>query len=332
MSQMPVLINIRPTHLDGNREFLHRFEFWKSESSNFSAIKSDPMQQTATTELFLPIALGIIMLGLGLSLTLDDFKRVVQYPRAVTVALVCQMILLPVICFFLIKLSGLQAALAVGLMLLAASPGGATANLYSHLSKGDVALNISLTAINSVLTLFTLPLIVNFSLDYFMDSGQYVPMQFKKVVEVFAIVLIPVTIGMLIKSKWAQFATKMDKPVKIASALILIIIIVSVTIREKEILSAYASELGFPVLLFNVLSMGVGYFVPRWVNVEKRQSIAIGMEIGIHNGTLAIYIALSVLGNSVMSVPPAIYSLLMFFTAAVFGYFVSRKVETPKIN
>lgn len=265
------------------------------------------------------------MLGLGLSLTLNDFRRVVRYPKAVTVALVCQMVLLPAVCFFLIKFSGLSAALAVGLMLLAASPGGATANLYSHLSKGDVALNISLTAINSVLTLFTLPLIVNFSLDYFMDSGQYIPMQFKKVVEVFAIVLIPVTIGMIIKSKWEGFAVKMDKPVKIASALILIIIIVSVTIREKQVLMDYAGELGIPVLLFNLLSMAIGYFVPRLVKVEKKQAIAIGMEIGIHNGTLAIYIALSVLGNSMMSVPPAIYSLLMFFTAAVFGFWVSRK-------
>jgi BASS family bile acid:Na+ symporter len=283
------------------------------------------MQQSATTDLFLPIALGIIMLGLGLSLTLEDFRRVAKYPKAVTVALVCQMILLPILCFFLVKWSGLTPALAVGLMLLAASPGGATANLYSHLSKGDVALNISLTAINSVLTLFTLPLIVNFSLEYFMDSGQYVPMQFKKVVEVFAIVLVPVTLGMFIKNKWAGFAAKMDKPVKIASALILLIIIISVTIREKQVLIDYSSELGLPVLLFNVLSMAIGYFVPRLLHIERKQAIAIGMEIGIHNGTLAIYIALSVLANSAMSVPPAIYSLLMFFTAAIFGLLVNMK-------
>jgi bile acid:Na+ symporter, BASS family len=282
------------------------------------------MQQSLTTEIFLPVALGIIMLGLGLSLTLEDFKRVVRYPRAVTVALICQMILLPVICFLLVNMSGLTPALAVGLMLLSASPGGATANLYSHLSKGDVALNVSLTAINSLLTLFTLPLIVNFSLDYFMDSGQYVPMQFKKVIEVFAIVLIPVTIGMFVRARFPSFASRMDKPVKIASALILIIIIVSVTIREKQVLGDYFTTLGLPVLLFNVISMACGYFIPRLLNIEKRQAIAIGMEIGIHNGTLAIFIALSVLNNSAMSVPPAIYSLLMFFTAAIFGYLVNR--------
>jgi BASS family bile acid:Na+ symporter len=283
------------------------------------------MQQSISTDLFLPVALGIIMLGLGLSLTLEDFKRVTKYPKAMTVALLCQMVLLPIICFLLVKFSGLNPALAVGLMLLAASPGGATANLYSHLSKGDVALNISLTAINSVLSLFILPLIVNFSLDYFMDSGQYVPMQFKKVAEVFAIVLVPVTLGMLIKNRLPNFAAKMDKPVKIASALILIIIIVSVTIREKQVLIDYSGELGIPVLLFNIISMAIGYFIPRFVNIEKKQAVAIGLEIGIHNGTLAIYIALNVLGNSAMSVPPAIYSLLMFFTAAIFGFLVNRK-------
>lgn len=291
------------------------------------------MQQSVTTDLFLPIALGIIMLGLGLSLTLEDFKRVAKYPKAVTVALICQMVLLPAFCFFLVRIFGLDPALAVGLMLLAASPGGATANLYSHLSDGDVALNISLTAINSVLTLFTLPLIVNFSLDYFMDSGQYVPMQFSKVLEVFGIVLIPVAIGMLIKKNFETFAARMEKPVKIASALILLIIIVSVTIREKQLLADYFAIIGLPVLLFNLLSLASGYFIPRILNIEKRQAIAIGMEIGIHNGTLAIYIALSVLANSSMSVPPAIYSLLMFFTAAIFGYLVKNRssFQTSKV-
>jgi bile acid:Na+ symporter, BASS family len=281
------------------------------------------MQESVVTTLFLPVALGIIMLGLGLSLTLADFRRVTQYPRAMTIALVCQMVLLPLLCFVLVIAFNLNPVLAVGMMLLAASPGGATANLYSHLSNGDVALNITLTAVNSLLTLFTLPLIVNYSLDYFLESGQYVPMQFKKVVEVFAIVLVPVTLGMLVKSKWPTFATRMDKPVKILSALVLLILIVSVTIREKQVLIDYSGSLGLPILLFNVLSMAAGYFIPQFFKVEKKQAVAIGMEIGIHNGTLAIYIALSVLGNSVMSVPPAIYSLLMFFTAAAFGFLVN---------
>ena len=281
------------------------------------------MEQSALTTIFMPVALGTIMLGLGLSLTTDDFKRVLQYPKAISIALMCQMLLLPALCLLLVVLFDLPPALGVGLMLLSASPGGATANLYSHLSNGDVALNISLTAINSVLTLFTLPLIVNFSLGFLMDSDQYVPMQFAKIIEVFAIVLTPVLIGMLVRRKAPAFAAKMDKPVKITSALFLLLIIVSVTIRERGMLVSSFNQIGLPVLAFNVLSMALGYYVPLLFNVGKRQAIAIGLEIGIHNGTLAIYIALNVLQNSTMSVPPAIYSLLMFFTAAAFGFLVN---------
>lgn len=282
------------------------------------------MQSNFLSTTLLPIALGIIMLGLGLALSIDDFKRVIKYPKAVAIALICQMVLLPAICFFVAKIFGLEPALAVGLMLLAASPGGATANLYSHLSDGDVALNITLTAVNSVLTLFTLPLVVNFSLDYFMTTDQYVPMQFSKVAEVFAIVLVPVMLGMLIKSRLPAFATKMDKPVKILSAVFLILIIIAAVYRERVILTAHFGTIGFPVLVFNLLSMGLGYYLPQVWRVEKKQAVAIGMEIGIHNGTLAIFIALSVLNNSLMSVPAALYSLLMFFTAALFGYLVKK--------
>jgi len=285
------------------------------------------MQSTALLSVFLPLALGIIMLGLGLSLTLEDFKRVLLYPKAIFIGLICQMLLLPIICFLLAKFFQLDSELAVGLMLLSASPGGPTANLYSHLSKGDVALNISLTAVNSLLTLFSLPIIVNFAIGYFIESGQAIPMQFKKVAEVFLIVLVPVSLGMLLKSKRPQVSDALDKPVRVLSAVFLVLIIVSAVLKEKENVVEYFQQVGFAALLFNLCSMAIGYFTPLLFNLPKKQAIAIGMEIGIHNGTLAIYIALTVLGNSVMSIPPAIYSLIMFFTAAVFGYLVniSRK-------
>lgn len=283
------------------------------------------MQASVLTTVIMPLALGVIMLGLGLSLTLDDFRRVAQYPRAITIALVCQMILLPMACFGLAITFNMPPELAVGLMLLSASPGGPTANLYSHLSNGDVALNITLTATNSLLTLFTLPLIVNLSLDYFMSSGEYLPMQFKKVSEVFAIVLVPVTLGMTIRSNAPAFASKMDKPVKVLSALFLALVITLITISERHTVVRYFAQLGTPVLLFNVISMAVGYYLPRLFKVEKKQAIAIGMEIGIHNGTLAIYIALNVMHNSTMALPSGTYGLLMFFTAALFGALVNLK-------
>jgi len=283
------------------------------------------MESSILNVVLLPLALAIIMLGLGLSLTIDDFKRVVKYPKAVVIGLFSQMILLPALCFLLVKSFGLAPELAVGLMLLAASPGGPTANLYSHLYKGDVALNISLTAVNSLLSLFTLPFIVNFSIQYFMESGQAIPMQFGKVMEVFAIVLIPVSIGMFLKSKFQKLSVILNKPVKVLSALFLVLIIAGVVYQERDNVIAYFKMVGFPALIFNVLSMGIGFYLPRFLKLEKKQAISIGMEIGIHNGTLAIYIALSVIGNSVMSISPAIYSLIMFFTAAAFGFIVNMK-------
>lgn len=272
----------------------------------------------------LPLALAIIMMGLGLTLTIDDFKRVVVYPKAVIIGLVCQVLLLPAACFLLVKTFGLTPELAVGLMLLAAAPGGPTANLYSHIAKGDVALNVTLTAINSVVSIFTLPLIVNFAITQLMSSDQAIPLQFKKIIEVCEMVLLPVAIGMLVRAKAPGVAAKLDKPVKIASALFLVLVIILTVLKEKAHIAGDFQQVGIPALTLNLLSMATGYFVPRMFNLGKKQAIAIGMEIGIHNGTLAIYIALSVIGNSAMSVPPVIYSLIMFFTAAVFGYLVNR--------
>jgi BASS family bile acid:Na+ symporter len=281
------------------------------------------MQDNSLLTSILPIALGIIMLGLGLSLTIADFKRVVKYPKAVFIGLFCQMIILPFVCFGVAKLFGLGPELAVGLMLLSASPGGATANLFSHLSNGDVALNITLTAINSVLTLVTLPLIVELSLSNFM-TGQDIVMPFNKIIEVFLIVLVPVSIGMIVNAKAETFARKLDKPVKILSAVFLVLVIVGAILKEKAHIGEYFQQIGLAALSFNVLSLLAGFFVPLLFKVEKKQAIAVGMEIGIHNGTLAIFIALNILKNDTMSIPAAIYSLIMFLTAAIFGYLVNK--------
>ncbi|MFN0247924.1 MAG: bile acid:sodium symporter family protein [Kofleriaceae bacterium] len=285
------------------------------------------MEEGVVTTVLLPVALGIIMLGLGLSLTPADFKRVLQYPKAVAVGLFCQMAILPAACLGIAHLFALPPELAVGLMLLAASPGGATANLFSHLAKGDVALNITLTAVNSVLSLVTLPLIVNFSLDHFIGADKSIPLQFSKVVSVVAIVLVPVFIGMAIRAKKASLADRLDKPVRIVSAVFLILLVVVSLIKERANIGEYIQAVGLAALVFNLTSLAVGYFVPRLARVDPRQSIAIGMEIGIHNGTLAIAIASSssLLNNSTMAIPAAVYSIIMFVTAGLFGYFVSRR-------
>ena len=282
------------------------------------------------TTIVLPIALGIIMLGLGLSLTVGDFKRIGKHPRAVIVALAVQLLLLPALCFGLVLAFQLPPLLAVGMMLLAASPGGTTANLYSHLFRGDIALNISLTAINSVVAVFTLPIIVNLSLGYFSPGGDQVGIQFAKAVEVFAIVLLPVILGMLVRWWKPGFAQRMDKPVRITSVIILAAVIAGSVVANREILLANIGQLALITVLFCVLSLTVGYLVPRLLRIERPQAIASSFEIGIHNATLAIVIAQTVLLSEEISLPGAVYGVLMFFVAAAFGFLIAGRTKTAE--
>ncbi len=285
------------------------------------------MQGSIITNLLLPVALGVIMLGLGLSLSIADFTRIVRYPKAVLVGLFIQMFVLTGVCFGIALLFRLPPELAVGLMLLAASPGGATANIYSHLAHGDVALNITLTAINSALSLLALPFIVSLSLQFFMASDQYVPPPFRKIVEVGVIILGPVMIGMFLRSRFPALAARVEKPIRLFSVLLLAGLVFAAIAQEWNTLTKYFAVVGGACLVFNLLSMAVGYGVPLAVKLPDKQAIAIAMEIGIHNGTLAIFIALNVLGNSTMSIPAAIYSLFMFVTAGLFAWWVSGRVR-----
>lgn len=286
------------------------------------------MQSTAVFSIFLPMALVVIMLGLGLSLTVTDFRKVLSKPKPVIVALVCQALILPAICFGIVYVSALPPAIAVGMMLLAASPGGSSANLYSHLAGGDVALNITLTAINSLLALLTLPIIVNFSLLQFFGEGKVIPLQFDKVLQVFALVLIPVAVGMFIRNIYPSLALRLEKPVKILSAVFLAAIVLVALIGEWNTLMTWGPVIGVATLAFNLISLAIGYGVPRLLNLDYRQSIAICMEIGIHNSTLVIAIAMSplLLNNSEMAIPPAIYGLVAYITAAVVVTVLKRRM------
>jgi bile acid:Na+ symporter, BASS family len=283
------------------------------------------METQFITSTLLPLSLAIIMFGFGLSLTIDDFKRVLKYPKSIGIGLFCQMILIPILAFGLIKIFHLSPEMALGLMILAASPGGITANIFSHLSHGDVALNLTLTAINSVLAAFTLPLIIYISTQLLNTDGLSVGLQFSKSLEVFLIVLIPVTIGLFVNSKNPNFSKKVDKPFRIFSMLILVLIITAAIIKEKNTLGDSFAQIGLVVLIFNILSMGVGYGIPLLAQLKHSEATAISMEVGIHNGTLAIYIAMSVLNSFPLALPAAVYSIIMFITAAIFSFILSRK-------
>ena len=272
----------------------------------------------------LPASLGIIMLGLGMTLHPSDFARILRQPKPVLIGLGVQMLLLTAVCFGLCLLLKLPPELAVGMMLLAAAPGGASANIYSHLAGGDVALNITLTAVNSLLCLLSLPLIVGFSLAYFMAADQAVPPPFGKIIEVGLIILVPVAIGMGIRRTWPQLSDRVEKPLRVFSVLLLALLVVLTMIQQWQLLAEYAAIIGLACVLFNVLSLLIGYAVPLALKLPRRQAIAIAMEIGIHNGTLALFVAFTVLENSVMAVPAAFYSISMFITAGLFAAWLNR--------
>ena len=280
---------------------------------------------SALTTVGLPLALAIIMFGLGLDLTTDDFRRVARAPKAVAVALGCQIVLLPAICFGLVALFDLPALLGIGMLLLAASPGGTTANLFSHLFRGDVALNITLTAINTVIAVVTLPLITGLAIAYY-DRQDDVSMPLVEIVKVFALILLPVGIGMVVNARAPGFARRMDKPVRIGSAVILAILVLGILLDQRENVGDYLADVGLIAALFCAISLVVGYYVPRAAGVTGPQAIASSMEVGVHNATLAIFVAVEVLDEVEISVPAAVYSLIMFLFAALWGMWVSRQV------
>ena len=276
------------------------------------------MQSSVLTELFLPFSLAVIMFGMGLSLRVEDFKRILIYPKAVGIGLLNQLILLPVLAFGIAKAFQLPPELAVGLMILAVCPGGATSNLITHLAKGDSALSITLTACSSVITVFTIPFLVNYSIAYFIPGGEAKQLEVVgTVVSVLFITLIPVALGMITLAKAPALAKKWDQPFRKISTVFFVIIVLAAILKERENLVQYFIEAGPAALALNLSTLTLSFAMAKWTGLPFRQGLTIAIESGIQNGTLGITIAATLLVNSVMSIPSAIYSLLMFGTAAL---------------
>ena len=292
------------------------------------------MEQSVVTAVFLPIALGIIMLGMGMTLTPADFKRVLRYPKAAFVGLTAQLLILPLLGFGLAAVLFDVPELAVGFILIALCPGGATSNIISHLAKADLALSISLTAVASIVTNFSIPILLNMALFQYMGGEQAIQLPFVETfLQIFVITILPVTIGMLIKKRFNEFAKRTEKTMSIISASFFVLILLAALLKERANIIPYFQEAGLPALLLNLLSLFIGYQLGRLLSLSNRQRSAISIETGIQNGTLAIAIALSptLLNNSQMAIPGAIYSLLMFITAAfVIFYFKKRNNEEIK--
>ena len=286
------------------------------------------MESSSLTAVFLPLALFIIMLGMGLGLTIADFKRILVEPKAVILGLMAQMILLPLVGVALASIFSLSPELAVGVMILAACPGGPTSNLVTYLAKGNVALSITLTAISSLLTVFTIPLVVNLAMKLFLDAETALQLPFiTTVVQIAVITLIPVSLGMVLHSKVPSFANRVEKYVKWLSLFFLGLIIVGLLVKERANVAGFFLQAGGVTLVLMIITMALGYAIATLAQLDNRSATAITVEVGIQNGTLAIAIASAptFLNNPTMAIPAAIYALLMFVVSGAFAWWSQRQ-------
>ena len=286
------------------------------------------MESSFLTEVFLPLALFVIMLGMGLGLPMADFSRNLVETRAVILGLIAQLILLPFVGFVLISFFSLSPELAVGVMILAACPGGPTSNLMTYLAKGNVALSITLTAISSVVTVFTIPLVVNLAMRMFLGAEAALQLPFgTTVIKIAVITLIPVSLGMVLHNKAPRLAASVEPWVKWLSLFFLGLIIVGLLVKERANVAGFFVQAGGVTLALMVLAMALGYAIATLSDLDRPTATAITVEVGIQNGTLAIAIASAptFLNNPSLAIPAAIYSLLMFVVSGVFAWWSQRQ-------
>ena len=286
------------------------------------------MESNFLTAVFLPFALFIIMVSMGLGLTLDDFKRVSHEPKSVILGLIAQLIVLPIVGFLVAVAFSLSPELAVGLVIISACPGGPTSNMITYLVKGNVALSITLTAISSLVTVFTIPLIINLAMENFMGDAASLQFSFvETTLKLAVITIIPVALGMMLNHYTPKFALNAEKLAKWLSLFFLALIIFGILLVERDNLVTYVYQVGGATLTLNIVTMALGYGIATIAKLKQDSAKAIAVEVGIQNGTLAIAVASApaFLNNSTMAIPAGIYALLMYFTSAIFGWWMGNR-------
>jgi BASS family bile acid:Na+ symporter len=284
------------------------------------------MQADLLTKVILPISLFCIMFGMGLSLRPLDFKKIVTSPKVVALGVCAQMLLLPFVAFIIAIVFKLPPEIAVGLIIIALAPGGATSNMFTYLSKGDVSLSITLTAIVSLIAPFSIPVLAGLSMEYFMSNHAAFNLPVvQTIVQLLVITVIPVLLGMFVLSRWQKFAKKIEPLLKWLSILFLILIIVLIVLKNSANMISYFSQAGLATLALNLVALMLGYLLSKLAKLSHAQAVTIGFEVGIQNGTLALVVAGTLIGNQVMMIPAVTYSLIMFFSGSLFGWFMSKR-------
>lgn len=275
------------------------------------------------TDIFLPLALAFIMFALGLGLTGTDFLRVLKQPRDFFVGAFSQIILLPIIAFILVIIWPLAPALAIGVMIIAAAPGGVTSKILTAFAKGDVALSVSFTAIISLISVITVPIIVINSAEFFGDDVQNISV-ISKAIEMFVLVTVPLIIGVLLKRFIPNTVLKFESIAKKISIMLFVIVLLGAIAAQRENVISYFAQAGLITLVLNVVMMVVAYYVAQLLVSGKEQKKCITIECGLQNGTLALFVAKSFFGGGVYLIPAATYSLIMFVTSLIFVFFVRK--------
>ena len=268
-----------------------------------------------------PLALALIMLALGLGLTVQDFLRVAKQPKDFLVGLICQLLLLPFIAFLLLKIFNLPTEIALGVMIIAAAPGGVTSNVLTKFANGDVALSISLTAIISLISIFSVPFIVFKSADLLKVSEISNEISMIGIsMKMFLVVTMPVIIGMLIRKFATNFVTSRSKLIERFSVLLFVIVFAAIWIEERENILSYLSKSGIIVLTLNIVMMLIAYFIAKSFATGIPQIKCISLECGLQNGTLAVFVATQIFDEIIYIVPTASYALIMYITGFIFMY------------
>lgn len=272
----------------------------------------------SSASIILAIAIMVIMMGMGLSLTLADFRRVAQHPKPVLLGLTNQIVFLPLVALGLVYVFQPPTFIAVGTILLAACPGGTSSNLVTLLAKGDLALSVSMTAINSIITIATIPFWVGYAYTTYLSEAANMASPTADIFKTLIIILaIPLSIGMLIKNRAPQFALRMERPVRIASSIFLAAVILGLLVREIELVKQYLGDTLGIVAALNAVTMGMGYALAKAVGLNLKQGLTIAIESGIQNGTLTISLAVMTLNQPDFAIVAAIYSLVMYAFSTV---------------
>ena len=270
-------------------------------------------------QILLPISLAIIMFGMGLSLVSADFTRLFTHPKAVLVGLCNQLLFLPLIGFAIVVLFGLNPSMAIGVMIISICPGGPTSNLITQVSCGNIGLSVTLTALASLITVFTIPILLSKFIAYFSGDNEVIiqiPI-LETMLQILVITVIPVSIGMMVRKRREAFALRMEKPMRTASTVLFVIIFLIIIIANKDNLIQAMKEVGLPTLLLNLSTMGLGYLSAKLFGITGKSQISITIESGIQNGTLAFVIATTMLNNLEMGLPTGAYSIWMFLTGGI---------------